>query len=172
MRAAGALALAGCMALAGCAGDRGRGAAGAVKIGKPYTIAGRTYYPADDRRYDRTGLASWYGPGHAGRATANGERYRPGDLTAAHPTLPMPCLVEVTRLDDGRRVIVRINDRGPFVPGRIIDLSQAAAQRIGLVRDGIAQVRVRRIDRRAATDPVLAQATADGYQASDPSAHK
>lgn len=168
MRRGTALALAACAALAGCAGDRGRGAIGTVKIGKPYTVGGRTYRPADERNYDRTGLASWYGPGHAGRATANGERYRPEGLTAAHPTLPMPSMVEVTRLDDGRRVVKRINDRGPFVPGRIIDLSKGAAERIGLVRDGIARVRVRRLERRASAETMLAPGAAGDYRPSIP----
>lgn len=129
--------------LGGCA--TGREAPSGVKIGKPYQIGGRTYVPRDEADYDRTGIASWYGREHAGRPTANGERFDPDAMTAAHPTLPMPSWVTVTRLDTGRSIVVRINDRGPFSPGRIIDLSRAAARRLGIDRDGIAKVRVRRV---------------------------
>jgi rare lipoprotein A len=134
------------LTLAGCASTGGGLVADApVKIGKPYVVAGRTYYPADDRGYDRTGLASWYGGKHHGRATANGERFDRARVSAAHPTLPLPSYVEVTALESGRRILVRVNDRGPFAEGRIIDLSQAAAQALGTERQGIARVRVRRV---------------------------
>lgn len=116
-----------------------------VKIGKPYQVYGVWYYPADSRGYDERGIASWYGPGFHALDTANGERYDQDDVTAAHKTLPMPSWVEVENLDNGRRLTVRINDRGPFVAGRIIDLSRKSAQLLGVDRAGTAQVRVRRV---------------------------
>lgn len=121
------------------------GAAPVVKIGKPYQVFGIWYYPADDRHYDQRGIASWYGPGFHALATANGERYEQDDVTAAHKTLPMPSFVEVENLENGRMLIVRINDRGPFVDGRIIDLSRKSAQLLGVDRAGTARVRVRRV---------------------------
>jgi rare lipoprotein A len=111
-----------------------------MKIGKPYVIDGKTYYPEYDPSYDRIGEASWYGPGFHGKYTANGEVFNQNDLTAAHPTLPMPSLVRVTNLTNGRSLVVRINDRGPFKSNRIIDLSKAAAQKLGVA--GVTQVRV------------------------------
>lgn len=116
-----------------------------VKIGKPYQVAGITYYPADDRDYMEVGVASWYGPGFHAGSTANGERYDQDDLTAAHRTLPMPSWVEVENLDNGRKLTVRINDRGPFAKDRIIDLSRKAAQLLGVDRAGTARVRLRRV---------------------------
>jgi rare lipoprotein A len=116
-----------------------------VKIGKPYQVFGVTYHPEDDRGYDRTGIASWYGPTFHAKATANGEIYNQDDVTAAHKTLPMPSWVEVTNLDNGRSLVVRINDRGPFVDGRIIDLSRRSAQLLGVDRPGLARVRVKRV---------------------------
>lgn len=116
-----------------------------VKIGKPYQVAGITYYPADDRDYREEGIASWYGPGFHALNTANGEVYNQDDITAAHRTLPMPSWVEVENLDNGRRLTVRINDRGPFVGGRIIDLSRKSAQLLGVDRAGTARVRLRRV---------------------------
>ena len=116
-----------------------------VKIGKPYQVYGVTYHPADDHNYDQKGIASWYGPGFHALDTANGERYDQDDLTAAHKTLPMPSWVEVENLDNGRKLTVRINDRGPFVAGRIIDLSRKSAQLLGVDRAGTARVRVRRV---------------------------
>lgn len=116
-----------------------------VKIGKPYQVAGITYYPADDRHYREEGTASWYGPGFHAASTANGETYDQDGITAAHRTLPMPSWVEVENLDNGRRLTVRINDRGPFVGGRIIDLSRKSAQLLGVDRAGTARVRLRRV---------------------------
>lgn len=116
-----------------------------VKIGKPYQVAGITYYPADDRDYKEEGVASWYGPGFHAGSTANGERYDQDDLTAAHRTLPMPSWVRIENLDNGRTLTVRINDRGPFARGRIIDLSRKAAQLLGVDRAGTARVRLRRV---------------------------
>lgn len=116
-----------------------------VKIGKPYQVFGVTYYPEDDRGYDQTGIASWYGPTFHDKATANGEIYNQNDVTAAHKTLPMPSWVEVTNLDNGKSLVVRINDRGPFVDGRIIDLSRRSAELLGVDRPGLARVRVKRV---------------------------
>lgn len=142
--------------LAGCAGGVDQGArpgshAGRpvsdypVKIGQPYQVGGLTYIPADAPNYDEVGYASWYGEDHDGKPTANGESFRPGAISAAHKTLPLPSYVEVTALDTGRTILVRVNDRGPFVQGRIIDLSSAAAAQLGIRRNGIAPVRVRRV---------------------------
>lgn len=110
---------------------------------RPYQIAGRWYYPAHDARYDEVGLASWYGEAFNGRPTATGEIFDMHALTAAHKTLPLPALVEVTSLDTGRSAILRLNDRGPFVDGRIIDLSRGAAQELGILNQGLGRVRVR-----------------------------
>ncbi len=111
-------------------------------IGRPYNINGVWYYPRVDFGYRETGIASWYGPGFHGKQTANGEIYDQMALTAAHRTLPMPSLVRVTNLDNGRSIKVRINDRGPFKNGRIIDLSYRAAQLLDFVRAGTAKVNV------------------------------
>lgn len=126
-------------ALAACS-SKPEAPSGQVKIGKPYVIDGKTYYPEYDPDYDQTGEASWYGPGFHGKYTANGEIFNQDDLTAAHPTLPMPSLVRVTNVDNGKSLIVRINDRGPFKSSRIIDLSKASAQKLGI--KGVTDVRV------------------------------
>ena len=115
---------------------------GAVKIGEPYEVAGVWYYPKVDPGYDETGIASWYGAPFHGRLTANGERYDMNALTAAHKTLPLPSLVRITNLQNGRSLKIRVNDRGPFVHGRIIDVSRRAAQLLGFQRAGTARVRV------------------------------
>ena len=116
---------------------------GAFKIGKPYKVAGRWYVPRDEPGYDRTGGASWYGDDFHGRKTANGELFDKHALTAAHPTLPLPSYVYVTNLDNNRTVLVRVNDRGPYVGSRIIDLSHAVAHHLDFERKGVANVRVR-----------------------------
>ncbi len=116
-----------------------------VKVGNPYNVLGQWYYPKDDADYDETGIASWYGPNFHGLSTANGEPYDMDMVSAAHKTLPLPSYVEVTNLDNGRRLVVRINDRGPFVGGRIIDLSRKSAELLGVARPGTARVRVRRV---------------------------
>ena len=113
------------------------------KIGKPYEVRGVWYTPKHQPDYDETGMASWYGEAHNGRPTAMGERFDMNALTAAHKTLPLPSLVEVTNLENGRTTTLRVNDRGPFVEGRIIDLSKAAAEELGMLRSGVARVRVR-----------------------------
>ena len=120
-----------------------------VKIGDPYTVGGVTYTPADVPDYDDVGYASWYGEELAGRPTANGETFDPAAISAAHKTLPLPSYVEVTALDTGRTILVRINDRGPMAGDRLIDLSRGAAEQLGLA-DGISAVRVRRTNPPAA----------------------
>lgn len=115
---------------------------GTYKLGKPYKVAGRTYVPRHDPSYDRTGIASWYGDDFHGRLTSNGEIFDMNHLSGAHPTLPLPSLVRVTNLENGRSIVLRINDRGPFKHNRIIDLSRAAAKRLGFYRKGTARVRV------------------------------
>ena len=112
------------------------------KVGNPYQIAGKWYYPERDLRYDKTGIASWYGDQFAGKLTANGEIFDPELVSAAHKTLPMPSVVRVTNLDNGKSLVVRINDRGPYVTGRIIDMSRAGARLLGFKDEGIARVRV------------------------------
>lgn len=116
---------------------------GYLKKSKPYAINGVTYYPiADAYGYDETGVASWYGHPFHGRPAASGEIYDMNQVSAAHKTLPLGSVVEVTRLDNGAQVVARVNDRGPFVADRIIDLSRAAAQKLDMVGAGTARVRV------------------------------
>jgi len=115
---------------------------GTYKVGEPYQIDGTWYYPSEDYSYDETGIASWYGQDFHGQKTANGEIFNKDELTAAHRTLPLPTLARVTNLDNGRSIVVRINDRGPFSRARIIDVSQRAAQLLGFVQQGTAKVRV------------------------------
>ena len=121
--------------------------AGVYKIGQPYQIEGTWYYPKEQPDYDETGVASWYGPTFYGHRTANGEVYTAGDLTAAHRTLPLPVNVRVTNLDNGKSIVVRVNDRGPFAKGRIIDLSERAADLLGYKQKGTARVRVTFVSR-------------------------
>ncbi len=116
---------------------------GRSQIGKPYKIAGKWYKPKDEPNYDRTGVASWYGPNFHGRKTANGEIFDQYGISAAHPTLPLPSYVRVTNLENNRSIIVRVNDRGPFASGRIIDLSKRVADILGVVQKGTARVRVK-----------------------------
>ena len=101
---------------------------GGYKLGSPYKVAGRWYVPREDPNYEAYGVASWYGADFHGRRTANGEVFDANALTAAHPTMPLPCYAYVTNLDNGRTVLVRVNDRGPYVNDRIIDMSYAAAK--------------------------------------------
>ncbi len=117
-------------------------AAATYKIGNPYQIESTWYYPAVDYRFDETGIASWYGPKFVGRRTANGEIFDMNALSAAHRTLPLPSVVRVTNLENGRSMVLRVNDRGPFARGRIIDVSRRAAQLLGFHRNGTARVRV------------------------------
>lgn len=115
---------------------------GVYKVGNPYDIAGRTYTPREDTSYDQTGIASWYGEQFDRRQTANGEWFDMTRLTAAHPTLPLPVYARVTNVSNNRSVVVRVNDRGPFAHDRIVDLSRAAADELGFLRQGTTQVRV------------------------------
>lgn len=138
---------------------------GDYKVGRPYQIAGVWYYPKVDYDYDVTGIASWYGPGFHGKLTANGEIYDQFALTAAHPTLPMPSIVRVSNLENGRSITLRINDRGPFKNGRIIDLSMKAAQLLGMQRKGTAKVRVQILEEESRQHAVLAQNRRAGQHA-------
>ena len=115
---------------------------GRAMVGDPYRVAGRTYVPRDDPNYSKVGLASWYGPNFQGRRTANGEVFDMNDLTAAHPTLPLPSYARVTNLSNGRSVIVRVNDRGPYSRDRIIDVSATTAAVLDFKRVGVARVKV------------------------------
>lgn len=117
------------------------------KIGKPYRIGGVWYVPREDPGYDRTGIGSWYGDDFHGRKTANGEIYNMNAMTAAHPTLPLPSYVDVTNVANGKTVRVRVNDRGPYIGGRIIDMSRAAARKLGFESQGKAELRVRYVGR-------------------------
>jgi rare lipoprotein A len=108
---------------------------------RPYQVNGVWYRPANQPHYDEKGLASWYGPQARYHTTANGERFDERVASAAHRTLPLPCVVEVTNLDNGRKARLRVNDRGPFVNGRILDVSRKAADELGF--RGVAHVRVR-----------------------------
>jgi peptidoglycan lytic transglycosylase len=141
-----ALMLALILALVGCATPRyGAPPSPHHKVGKPYKVKGKWYRPAHDPDYNKVGTASWYGRDFHGRATANGERYNMNAMTAAHTTLPLPSMVEVTNLENRRKVVVRVNDRGPFASNRIIDMSRAAARKLGFEKKGLAKVRVRYI---------------------------
>lgn len=122
-------------------------AGGIYKVGKPYKIAGEWYYPRENTKYDNIGIASWYGPKFQGRRTANGEIFDMNLLTAAHPTLPMPVMVQVTNLENGRSMKLRVNDRGPFKKNREIDLSRRAAEILGFKDKGTARVRVKYLHR-------------------------
>lgn len=146
-----------CLALGACVSPRyavrgpdpsgppQRGAPGGRLPGtmRPYQVRGVWYTPRYDPNYDEKGVASWYGAQFHNLNTANGELFDMNRPSAAHKTLPLPCIVEVTDLDTGRKIRVRVNDRGPFVSGRIIDLSKAAAEQLGTARKGVARVRVR-----------------------------
>jgi len=120
---------------------------GYYQLGKPYRVAGRWYAPREDPTYDRVGSASWYGELFHGRRTANGEIYDMDRLSAAHPTLPLPAYARVTNLNNGRSIVVRINDRGPFAHDRIIDLSRRSAEALGFRGHGTATVRIKYLGR-------------------------
>jgi len=142
-----ALALSACGGGSNAIRNQGTYTGGTYKVGDPYQIAGQWYYPREDWGYNETGLASWYGADFDGNRTANGETYDMNLFTAAHKTLPMPIHARVTNLENGESIMVRINDRGPFVQGRIIDLSRAAAEELGFRRNGTARVRVQAMGR-------------------------
>ena len=120
---------------------------GYYQVGKPYQVAGIWYQPREEPGYDRVGSASWYGEVFHGRRTANGEIYDMDRLSAAHPTLPLPVYARVTNLNNGRTIVVRINDRGPYANDRIIDLSRRSAELLGFRNHGTATVRVKYLGR-------------------------
>lgn len=122
-------------------GDKGK-SAGYYKVGKPYKIAGKKYYPDERFRHSETGTASWYGPKFHGKMTANGETFNKYELTAAHRTLQMPSIIRVTNLGNGRSLILRVNDRGPYAHNRILDVSERAAELLGFKSQGTAKVRI------------------------------
>jgi rare lipoprotein A len=115
---------------------------GNFKVGNPYKVEGKTYVPQESYDHTETGIASWYGPGFHGKKTANGEYFNKNELTAAHRTLQMPSLVRVTNLENGRSLVVRINDRGPFKRGRVVDVSEKAAELLGFKGKGTAKVKL------------------------------
>ena len=171
LMARGAVAVAACLILANCAssgkfagrvdpkygvsssprvvefGEPVPKGGGTYRVGKPYTVAGRVYVPEEDVNYHEEGLASWYGDDFHGRLTANGEIFDMGSLTAAHPTLPMPCYARVTNLTNGKSLIVRVNDRGPYHGNRLIDVSNKAAELLEFKGNGVARVRVEYVGR-------------------------
>ena len=120
---------------------------GSFKIGRPYELNGRTYVPAEDPNYRTEGIASWYGPDFHGKPTANGETFDMNGISAAHPTLPMPSYLRVTNLANGRSIIVRINDRGPYARERVTDLSVGAAKALGFYDQGLTRVRIEYVGR-------------------------
>src|SRR6476646_329416 len=169
--ARGAAAVATCLVLANCAssdkfasridpkygvsssprvvafGDPVPKGGGTYRVGKPYTVAGRVYVPEEDTDYRAEGMASWYGDDFHGRLTANGEVFDMSSLTAAHPTLPMPSYARVTNLRNGKSLIVRVNDRGPYHGNRLIDVSNKAAELLEFKSNGVARVRVEYVAR-------------------------
>ncbi len=120
---------------------------GRFLVGQPYQVKGKTYVPKEDPNYNRSGLASWYGSAFHGRLTANGEVYDSTHLSAAHPTFPLPSYARVTNMESGSSVIVRVNDRGPYHPGRIIDVSAKTAELLDMKRTGTAKVNVQYVGR-------------------------
>jgi rare lipoprotein A len=145
---------------------------GAYRVGKPYSVNGRTYVPADNPSYRIEGIASWYGRDFHGRLTANGEVYDMHSISAAHTTLPMPSYVRVTNLDNGRSIIVRINDRGPYHRNRVIDLSIGTAKALDFYSRGLAHVRVEYVGPaplEGSDDTMLMATLRDGSPAPAPS---
>ncbi|HLY06072.1 MAG TPA: septal ring lytic transglycosylase RlpA family protein [Rhizomicrobium sp.] len=143
---------------------------GVYKIGEPYEEEGVWYYPKEQPDYDETGIASWYGGEFHGHRTANGEIFDANGLTAAHPTLPMPVNVRVTNLENGKSIVLRVNDRGPFKRGRIIDVSQRAAQLLGFYGKGTAKVRVTYLARADEPAGAPADSTTETAVAAAPTA--
>ncbi|MCL2474472.1 MAG: septal ring lytic transglycosylase RlpA family protein, partial [Alphaproteobacteria bacterium] len=138
-----------CASIPACTWDTSPSTSGAApspaphyKVGDPYKVNNKWYYPKEDYSYDETGIASWYGDPFHNKLTANGELYNKQELTAAHTTLPLPSLARVTNLENGRSIVVRVNDRGPFIGNRIIDLSERSADLLGFKSQGTAKVRV------------------------------
>lgn len=174
----------GCLALAHCSGGSKFGervaaegepvpkGGGSFRVGKPYSINGRTYVPNDNASYRAEGIASWYGPDFHGRLTANGELYDMHAISAAHTTMPLPSYARVTNLDNGRSIIVRVNDRGPYVHSRIIDLSIGSAKALDFYGQGLARVRVEYVGRaplEGSDDAMLLATLREGSPAPGPS---
>ena len=148
---------------------------GVYRVGAPYVVAGRTYVPEDNPHYHADGLASWYGDDFHGRSTANGEVFDLNGISAAHPTLPLPCYARVTNLSNGRSLIVRVNDRGPYHGNRIIDVSTRAAHLLGFHNRGTTWVRVEYVGRapiEGSDDRVLAATLRQDEPAPSPSTHQ
>src|SRR3979490_2880074 len=145
---------------------------GTYRVGKPYTVAGRVYVPEEDTEYREEGMASWYGDDFHGRLTANGEVFDMGSLTAAHPTLPMPSYARVTNLRNGKSLMLRLNDRGPYHGNRLIDVSNKAAELLDFKGNGVAKVRVEYVGRaplQSPADPPLEATLRTGVPAPSPS---
>src|SRR3981189_2193792 len=146
---------------------------GTYRVGKPYTVGGRIYVPEEDTSYREEGMASWYGYDFRGRLTANGEVFDMASLTAAHPTLPMPCYARVTNLGNGKSLVVRVNDRGPYPGKRLIDVSNKAAELLEFKGNGVAKVRVEYVGRaplEGSDDRQLLATLRTGVPAPSPSA--
>jgi rare lipoprotein A len=145
---------------------------GNYKVGKPYSVNGRTYVPNENASYRSEGIASWYGPDFHGRRTANGEVYDMHAISAAHPTMPLPSYARITNLDNKRSIIVRVNDRGPYVRSRIIDLSIGTAKALDFYGHGLARVRVEYVGRaplEGSDDAMLLATLREGSPAPAPS---
>ncbi|HLJ01340.1 MAG TPA: septal ring lytic transglycosylase RlpA family protein [Bradyrhizobium sp.] len=145
---------------------------GTYRVGKPYTVAGRVYVPEEDVNYRQDGLASWYGDDFHGRLTANGEIFDMTSLSAAHPTLPMPSYARVTNLSNGKSLIVRVNDRGPYHGNRVMDVSSRAAELLEFKNNGVARVRVEYVGRaplEGSDDHLLMATLRTGEPAPSPS---
>ena len=125
------------------------GQGGVYKVGNPYKIMGKWYYPKEDYSYSEVGVASWYGKDFHAKTTANGEKYDMNSLTAAHRTLPLPSIVKVTNLENGRSLVLRVNDRGPYAKNRIIDVSRRASQLLGFFTQGTTKVRVEVLEKES-----------------------
>src|SRR5262249_37111353 len=179
---------AGCLAFAGCSGPPGKESryskrvvedgepvpkgGGIYRVGQPYNINGRTYIPSENPHYRAEGIASWYGPDFHGRLTANGEVYDMYSISAAHTTMPLPSYARVTNLDNGRSIIVRVNDRGPYARGRVIDVSIGTAKVLHFYSRGLARVRVEYIGRaplEGTDDSMLLATLREGSPAPAPS---
>jgi rare lipoprotein A len=146
---------------------------GTYRVGKPYVVGGRLYVPEENKHYRAEGLASWYGEDFHGRLTANGEVFDMTSLTAAHPTMPLPSYARVTNLSNGRSLIVRVNDRGPYHGNRLIDVSNRAAELLQFKRNGVARVRVEYVGRaplEGSDDRQLMATLRTGEPAPSPSA--
>ena len=145
---------------------------GMYRVGKPYNINGRTYVPAENPAYRAEGVASWYGRDFHGRLTANGEVYDMHGISAAHTTLPLPSYVRVTNLENGRSIVVRVNDRGPYAHSRVIDLSIGTAKALDFYSRGLARVRVEYVGRapiEGTDDEMLMATLREGSPAPAPS---